>query len=95
MQIEVGGNDTTMEETLGFADKKREIALIQLANYQQSLSKQRHGQLNPKVFQIDNLVLRKNMGLMVNPAHGKLVANWEGPYTVPGATGISAYYMKY
>lgn len=59
MQVEAGGNDTAIEEALDFADEKKEIALIRLANYQQSLSKQMHGQLNPREFEIGNLVLRK------------------------------------
>ena len=69
------------------------MALIQLANYQQSLSKQRQGQLNAKEFQVGDLVLRKNMGSMVDPTHGKLEANWEEPYIVTRVTRNGAYYL--
>lgn len=75
MQVEVEGNDALMEEVLDFANEKK-IALIQLAHYQQSLSKQRCNQLNPREFQVSDMVRRKNMGSMVDPTHGKLVANW-------------------
>lgn len=67
--------------------RKREITLIRLAKYQQSFPKQRQGQLNTREFQVDDLVLRKNMGSMVDPTHGKFGANWERPYIVAGATG--------
>lgn len=56
MQVEVGGNNASLEEALDFADEKREIAFIQLANYQQSLSKQRQGQLNAREFQVSDLL---------------------------------------
>ena len=68
-------NDAALEEALDFAEEKRYIAFIRLANYQQSLSKQRHGQWNPREFEISSLVLRRNMGSMIDPTHGKLVAN--------------------
>lgn len=48
MQIEVRGNEVALEEALEFANEKRNIALIQLANYQQSLSRQRQGQFECK-----------------------------------------------
>lgn len=31
---------------------------------------------------------------MVDPAHGKLVTNVKGPYTVIGAIDTGAYYLK-
>ena len=31
---------------------------------------------------------------MIEPTHGKLGANWEGPYIVTGATGTCAYYIQ-
>lgn len=34
------------------------------------------------------------MGLIVDPTHGKLIANWEGPYVVSGTIGTGAYYLK-
>ena len=34
------------------------------------------------------------MGTMVDPVHGKLAANWEGPYLVTDKTGTGAYFLK-
>lgn len=50
--------------------------------------------MNAKEFNVGDLVLRKNMDSMVNPTHGKLGANCEGPYVVGGATGTGAYYLR-
>ena len=40
------------------------------------------------------MVLRKNLGTMVDPTHGKLAANWEGPYLVIGKTETGAYFLR-
>lgn len=50
--------------------------------------------VNIRELQIGDLVLRKNIGSMVDPRHGKLVANWEGPYLVNGTTGTGANYLQ-
>ena len=34
MQVKARGNDAALEKALDFADKKRDIAFIRLANYQ-------------------------------------------------------------
>ena len=94
MQVEAGENDAALEESLDFADDKRVIALIRLANYHQKLSRQRQGHIKSREFQVSNLILKKNMGSMIDPNHDKLVANWEGPYKVIGTTDIGAYYLE-
>ena len=90
-QVEAGENDAALEESFDFADEKREITLIRLANYQHNISRQRHGQVKPREFQVGDLILLKNMGSMIDPTHGKFVANWERPYKVTGTTGTGAY----
>ena len=50
--------------------------------------------MNPREFEIGDLVLRKNLGTMVDPTHGKLAANWEGPYLVIGKPGTGAYFLR-
>ena len=49
--------------------------------------------MKPREFEVGDLVLRKSMGTMVDPTHGKLAANWEGPYLVIGKIGTGAYFM--
>ena len=41
-----------------------------------------------------DLVLRKVLGTVKNPAWGKLGPNWEGPYRITSVVGIGAYYLE-
>ena len=41
-----------------------------------------------------DLVLRKVLGTVKNPAWGKLGSNWEGPYHITSVAGICAYYLE-
>ena len=42
-----------------------------------------------------DLVLRKVLGTIKNPAWGKLGPNWEGPYRITSMAGVSAYYLEH
>lgn len=77
-QLEAWGNDAALEEALDFAEEKREIALIRLANYQQALLKRRQGQVKTREFQVGDLVLRKSLGTAVKAKEWKLRQNWRG-----------------
>jgi len=93
-QVEAGNNDEALEEALDFTQERREAALIHLAQYQQTLANSRLKQVSPREFQVGDMVLRKNLGTMVDPTHGKLAANWEGPYLVIGKTETGAYFLR-
>ena len=41
-----------------------------------------------------DLVLRKVLGNIKNPAWEKLGPNWEGPYCITLVAGIGAYYLE-
>lgn len=70
-QLEARGNDAAIEEALDFTETRREVDLIKLVNYQQAISKQRQSHINSR----DDLVLRKTLGTVVEPRHGKLGQN--------------------
>ena len=94
VQVEAGNNDEALEEALDFTQERRKASLIRLAQYQQTLANNRLKQVSPREFQVGDLVLRKSLGTMVDPTHGKLAANWEGPYLVIGKTGTGAYFLR-
>ena len=50
--------------------------------------------MNLREFEVNDLVLRKSMGMMVDPTHGKFAANWESSYLVTGKTGTGAYFLR-
>ena len=39
-------------------------------------------------------MLKKVLGIVKNPAWGKLKPNWEGPYRITSVAGIDAYYLE-
>ena len=43
---------------------------------------------------LGDFVLRKVVGMMKNPAWGKLGPNWEGSYQITSVAGIGAYYIE-
>ena len=43
---------------------------------------------------LGDLVLRKVMGTVKNPAWGKFGPNWEGPYRITSVARIGAYYLE-
>ena len=43
---------------------------------------------------LEDLVLRKILGIAKNPQWGKLGPNWEGPYRITSIARIGAYYLE-
>ena len=39
-------------------------------------------------------MLKKVLGIVKNPAWGKLKPNWEGSYRITSVAGIDAYYLE-
>jgi hypothetical protein len=66
-QVDAGGNDSALEAELDFADERREVAAIHLAQYQNTLSRHRHNIMRPRDLQEGDLVLRRAMGTTINP----------------------------
>ena len=54
--------------------------MIRLASYQGDLKKKYGGNVNKQILATGDLVLGKVTGNKKDPTHGKLGANWEGPY---------------
>ena len=87
-------NDEQLTKTLDLIEEKTENAMVQLVYYQHKL-KQGYG-VNVKLRPLtpDDLVLRKVVGAVKNPAWGKLGPNWEGPYCITSEAGIGAYFLE-
>ncbi|XP_028064790.1 protein NYNRIN-like [Camellia sinensis] len=67
---------------------------LDVATYQQELSRKYNKTVHPRLFKIGDWVLRKVMGNTVIPGEGKLGANWEGPYKVTGLASKGAYHLE-
>ena len=77
--VENGTNDVLLARDLDLLEERREKAAIQLAAYQQQLAKAYNKKVNPREFQIGDLLLRKVVGNNKDLWEGKLGPNWEGP----------------
>ena len=64
------------------SDELREAATIRIASYQRSLANSYNKRVRPRVFQPDDLVLRRVFENTADPTTGKFQPNWEGPYVV-------------
>ena len=87
-------NDRLLERSLDLLEERRENAMVQLAYYQHKLKQGYDSRVKLRPLEPGDLVLRKVLGTMKNPAWGKLGPNWEGPYRITSLVGIGAYFLE-
>ena len=87
-------NDELLERSLDLIEERRESAMVQLAYYQHKLKQGYDANVKLRPLEPRDLVLRKVLGTVKNPAWGKLGPNWEGPYRIPLSAGIGAYFLE-
>ena len=68
--------------------------MIQLPYYQHKLKQGYDARVKLRPLEPGDLVLRKVLGMMKNPAWEKLWPNWEGPYRITSLAGIGAYFLE-
>ena len=83
-----------LEKSLDFNEERRESAMVQLAYYQHKLKQGYDANVKLRPLVPGDLVLRKVLGTVKNPAWGKLGPNWEGPYCITSMVGIGAYFLE-
>ena len=88
------GNDELLKKNLDLVEERRENTMVQLAYYQHKFKQGYDMNVKLKPLAPGDLVLRKGLGNIKNPAWGKLGPNWEGPYRITSVTGIGAYYLE-
>ena len=87
-------NDELLGKSLDLIKERRENAMIQLAYYQYKLKQSYNANVRLKPLAPRDLVLRKVLGAVKNPAWGKLGPNWEGSYRITLVAGIGAYFLE-
>ena len=80
--VENGTNDVLLARDLDLLEERRKRAVIQLAAYQQQLARAYNKTVNPREFQVGDLVLRKVVGNKKDPREGKIGPNCEGLYLI-------------
>ncbi|XP_031120385.1 uncharacterized protein LOC116023521 [Ipomoea triloba] len=74
-------NDEMQGTELNFIDEKRDMAARRLIEYQRNAKVAHDGRVNPRYFQVGDLVLRRREASKPTD-HGKFAKKWEGPYRV-------------
>ncbi|XP_072060408.1 uncharacterized protein [Arachis hypogaea] len=79
---------------LDLAEETRELAAIRQRAIKQITEKKHNKRVSPRAFTEGDLVLRRTEEARRPPAHGKLAANWEGPFRVIKVLGMGAYQLQ-
>ena len=83
-----------LKKILDLVEEQRENAMVQLAYYQHKLKQGYDKNVKLRLLAPGDLILRKVLGNIKNPAWGKLGPNWERSYRITSVAGIGAYYLE-
>ena len=75
-------NDEAIRLQLDLVDEVRAAAEQRLVRYQDRMAKHYNSRVRHRDLKVEDLVLRKVMGVARDPTKGKLNLNWEGPYRI-------------
>ena len=70
------------------------MVTVKVAHYQQRLKLRYDKEVKLRPLTPGDLVLRRVVGMVRNPAWGKLGPNWEGLYRITSVASIGAYYLE-
>ena len=76
-------NNELLEKSLNFIEERKESAMVQLAYYQHKLKQGYDANVKLRPLVPGDLVSRKVLSTVKNPAWGKLGPNWEGHIASP------------
>nr|XP_025607235.1 uncharacterized protein LOC112698023 [Arachis hypogaea] len=79
---------------LDLAEEDREIAAIKQRAQKKIMERKHNRRVKPRTFKEGDLILRRTEEARRPPAHGKLAANWEGPFRVTKVLGKGAYQLQ-
>ncbi|XP_072069454.1 uncharacterized protein [Arachis hypogaea] len=87
-------NQRARSAELDLAEEDREIAAIKQRAQKRIMERKYNRKVIPRIFNKGDLVLRRTEEARRPPAHGKLAANWEGPFRVTQVLGKGAYQLQ-
>ena len=85
-------NNEALREELNLVDEIPLGSALHEATVKQQIALRHDSRVKKREFQLGSLVLWRNQK---DSREGKLVANWERPYRVHGATGTGSYYLEH
>ncbi|XP_017419350.1 uncharacterized protein LOC108329586 [Vigna angularis] len=87
-------NDKQIRVNLDILPERREVATIRAEAQKRMLSRRYNTKVKPRAFKSGDLVWRKRGEARKNRAHGKLAANWEGPFRIAEDMTNGAYRLQ-
>ena len=87
-------NKEQLRLNLDLIDKVRMDAEQRTERYKNLMAKQYDVMVNPRHFNIGDIILNRVSLVTRNPTHGKLGPNWEGPYRVINCKRQGSYYLE-
>ncbi|XP_072073807.1 uncharacterized protein [Arachis hypogaea] len=87
-------NLRTRSAELDITEETRELAAIKQRAIKQLAERKHNKKVSPRTFAEGDLVLRQTEEARRPPTHGKLAANWEGPFRVIKVLGMGAYQLQ-
>ncbi|XP_072076525.1 uncharacterized protein [Arachis hypogaea] len=79
---------------LDLTEEDREIATVKQRAKKEIAERKHNARVVPRTFTEGDLVLRRTDEARRPPSHGKLAANWEGPFRVVKVLGMGAYQLQ-
>nr|XP_025661229.1 uncharacterized protein LOC112756828 [Arachis hypogaea] len=93
-RTQLGNQDEARRAELDIIEEIRDIATLRQCAAQQTIARRHNKSVRSRSFQKGDLVLRKTEMARRPPSHGKLAANWDGPYQIIEVLGNRAYRLE-
>ena len=87
-------NEEAMRVELDLLEERREETQIRAAAYKHRIAQYFNKRVKGRSYKVGDLVLREVTVATRVPGHGKLGANWEGPYKVIRVNRPGTYWLQ-
>ncbi|XP_072058029.1 uncharacterized protein [Arachis hypogaea] len=94
IRTHINNQDEARRTELDIIEEVRNITTLRQRATQQAIARQYNKSVKSRAFVKGDLVLRKTKATRKPPSHGKLAANWEGPYRISEVLGNGAYILE-
>lgn len=87
-------NEEYLRSNLDILPERRELASIRVEAHKRIIARRYNSKVKPRQFVEGDLVWWRTGEARRDPAHGKLSANWEGPFKIKKSLNNGAYQLE-